>query len=71
MSGIIKINKSNLDSAITSFSSSVDNLDDDISTATSTLSSIPSHSDFPDLISKASMITGSLNNIYVDLCIFL
>ena len=67
MSGIIKINKSNLDSAITSFSSSIDNLDDDISTATSTLSSIPSHSDFPDLTSKASMITGSLNNIYADL----
>ena len=67
MSGIIKINKSNLDSAITSFSSSIDNLDDDISTATSTLSSIPSHSDFPDLTSKASMISGSLNNIYSDL----
>ena len=38
----------------------IDNLDDDISTATSTLSSIPSHSDFPDLTSPTITILNGL-----------
>ena len=67
MSGIIKIDKSNLDSSITSFSSKVKEVDSDISSISSTLTSIPSHSDFPSLTTKASMISRSLSNIGLDL----
>ena len=67
MSGIIKINKSNLETSITSFSTNVKNADSEISSATSTLASVPSHSDFPNLMTKASMISRSLTNIGLDL----
>ena len=67
MSGITKVNKSNLDSAITTLSSKVKEYDNNVQNASSTLTSIPSHSDFPSLTSKASMISRSLSNIGLDL----
>ena len=66
MSGIIKINKSNLDSAITTLDSKVKEYDIEIQNVSSTLSSIPAHSDFPSLTTKASMISRSLSNIGLD-----
>ena len=67
MSGIIKINKSSLESNITSLSTKVKEVDSDVSSISSTLASIPTHSDFPGLTSKASMISRSLSNIGLDL----
>lgn len=67
MSGVTKVNKSNLDSAITTLTSKVKEYDNNVQNASSTLASIPSHSDFPGLTSKASMISRSLSNIGLDL----
>lgn len=67
MSGITKVNKSNLDSAITTLASKVKEYDTNIQNISGTLTSIPSHSDFPGLTSKASMISRSLSNIGLDL----
>ena len=67
MSGIIKVNKGNLDSAISSLTTKVSNYDNKIQSITGTLTSIPSHSDFPGLTSKASMISRSLSSIGLDL----
>ena len=67
MSGITKVNKSNLDSAITTLSSKVKEYDTNVQNISSTLTSIPAHSDFPGLTSKASMISRSLSSIGLDL----
>lgn len=67
MSDITKVNKSNLDSAITTFTSKVKEYDNNVQNASSTLASIPSHSDFSSLTNKASMISRSLSNIGADL----
>ena len=66
MSGIIKVNKSNLDSAATNLGTKVTEYDSAVSSVSSTLTSIPEHSDFPGLISKASMISRSLSNLGID-----
>ncbi len=67
MSGITKVNKSNLDSSITTLASKVKEYDTNIQNISGTLTSIPAHSDFPGLTSKASMISRSLSNIGLDL----
>lgn len=67
MSGITKVNKSNLDSAITNLTSKVKEYDNNVQNVSGTLASIPSHSDFPSLTTKASMVSRSLSNIGLDL----
>lgn len=66
MSGITKVNKSNLDSAITTLDSKVKEYDTSVQSLSSTLASIPAHNDFPDLTNKASMVSRSLTNIGLD-----
>lgn len=67
MSGITKVNKSNLDSAITTLSSKVKEYDTNVQNISGILTSIPAHSDFPGLTTKASMVSRSLSNIGLDL----
>lgn len=67
MSGVIKINKSSLDSSIVSFSDKVKEIEDDITNVSNVLASIPAHDDFPNLTSKASMVARSLANVHLDL----
>lgn len=67
MSGVIKINKSSLDSSIVSFSDKVKEIEDDVTNVSNVLASIPAHDDFPNLTSKASMVARSLANVHLDL----
>lgn len=66
MSGVIKVNKSQLETAFSQIKSKVENMNETISNLSSVLKSIPSHSEFSSLTSKAIMISDSINNLYTD-----
>ncbi len=65
MASTIIVNKNELDTSLTSIESSVNSLNECVSTMSSTLTSIPSHSDF-DIDSKASMLASSVKNMVLD-----
>lgn len=64
---VVKVNKDQLSIATTDIKSKVTNINSTITDLRSILKSIPSHSEFEALTSKASMIADSINGIYTDL----
>lgn len=64
---VTKVNKSQLSTATTDIMSKVTNINNTITSLESVLKSIPSHSEFGSLVSKATMIAGSIEGIYTDL----
>lgn len=62
----VKVNKSGLDSAASDFKSKVSQFESEVSDAVSALNSVPSHSDFPSLTSKAKKIANALEEINLD-----
>ena len=64
---VTKVNKSQLTNATTDIMSKVKNVNTTITSLNSVLKSIPNHSEFGNLVSKATMIANSMDEIYVDL----
>lgn len=66
MSSTIKIDKNQLSSYAEDMINKVKDLDSIISSLSETLKSIPTHSDFSSLTSKATSISSSVKNVYTD-----
>ncbi len=64
---VTKVNKSQLTSTTTDLMSKVSGVNGSITSLNSVLKSIPNHSEFGNLVTKASMIADSISEIYVDL----
>lgn len=64
---VTKVNKSQLTSTTTEIMSKVKNVNNTITSLNSVLKSIPNHSEFGNLVSKATMIANSMDDIYIDL----
>ena len=66
MSSVIKIDKSQLSTYAEDMKSKVKDLDSIVLSLADTLKSIPAHSDFSSLSSKATAISSSIKNVYTD-----
>lgn len=64
---VIKVNKSQLTTATLELMSKVTDVNSTFTDLNSVLKSIPSHSEFGNLVSKATMIANSMDGIYTDL----
>lgn len=63
---IVKVDKSNLETSSNKFLDEVSSLDNEISSTTSAIGSIPDNSDFPSLSSKSSLIANTLKALNTD-----
>lgn len=66
MGSVIKIDKSQLSTYAEDMKNKVKDLDSIVVSLAETLKSIPAHSDFSSLTSKASSISSSMKNVYTD-----
>ena len=64
---VIKVNKSQLTTATLELMSKVTDVNSTFTDLNNVLKSIPSHSEFGNLVSKATMIASSMEGIYTDL----